>query len=98
MCLWKQWKRIRTKYRNLIKLGLPDWAALSLANTRKAYWHIAGDSLNNALPNAYWAKFGLMSLTNRYCEIRSTLPPYTERYVRWCEGTVDKLIIYLLLD
>lgn len=36
MCLWKQWKKIRTKYRNLIKLGLPDWAALSLANTRKA--------------------------------------------------------------
>jgi len=25
-------------------------------------------------------------------------PPYTERYVRWCEGTVGKLIIYLLLD
>ncbi len=25
-----------TKYRNLIKLGLPDWAALSLANTRKS--------------------------------------------------------------
>ena len=45
MCLWKQWKKIRTKYHYLIKLGLPDWAALSLANTRKAYWHIAGDSL-----------------------------------------------------
>ncbi len=51
MCLWKHWKKIRTKYRNLIKLGLPDGAALSLANTRKAYWHIAGDSLNSALPN-----------------------------------------------
>jgi len=51
MCLWKQWKKVRTKYRNLIKLGLPDWAALRLANTRKAYWHIAGDSLNSALPN-----------------------------------------------
>ena len=25
-------------------------------------------------------------------------PTYTERYVPWCEGTVDKLIIYLLLD
>jgi len=73
MCLWKQWKKIRTKYRNLIKLGLPDWAALSLANTRKAYWHIAGDSLNSALPNAYWASLGLMSLTNRYCDIRSAL-------------------------
>jgi len=73
MCLWKQWKKVRTKYRNLIKLGLPDWAALSLANTRKAYWHIAGDSLNNALPNAYWANLGLMSLSNRYYEIRSAL-------------------------
>jgi len=57
----------------LIKLGLPDWAALSLANTRKAYWHIAGDSLDSALPNAYWANLGLMSLTNRYYEIRSAL-------------------------
>ena len=73
MCLWKQWKKIRTKYRNLIRLGLPNWAAFNLANTRKAYWHIAGDSLNNALPNAYWANLGLMSLTNRYCEIRSAL-------------------------
>jgi hypothetical protein len=73
MCLWKQWKKIRTKYRNLIKLRLPDWAALSLANTRKAYWHIAGDSLNSVLPNAYWANLGLMSLTNRYCKIRSAL-------------------------
>lgn len=73
MCLWKQWKKIRTKYRNLVKLGLPDWAALSLANTRKAYWHIAGDSLNSALPNAYWANLGLMSLTNRYCVFRSAL-------------------------
>ncbi len=73
MCQWKQWKKIRTKYRNLINLGLSDWAALSLANTRKAYWHIAGDSLNSALPNAYWVNLGLMSLTNRYCEIRSAL-------------------------
>ena len=73
MCLWKQWKKIHTKYRNLIILGLSDWAALSLANTRKAYWHIAGDSLNSALPIIYWANLVLMSLTNRYCEIRSAL-------------------------
>ncbi len=25
-------------------------------------------------------------------------PPYTERYVRWCERTVGKIITYLLLD
>jgi RNA-directed DNA polymerase len=73
MCLWKQWKKIRTRYRNLIRLGLPDWKALSLANTRKAYWHIAGDSLNSALPKAYWSNLGLASMTNRYWEIRSAL-------------------------
>ena len=73
MCLWKQWKKIRTRYRNLIKLGLPDWKALSSANTRKAYWHIAGDCLNRVLPNSYWTKFGLASMTNRYWEIRSAL-------------------------
>ena len=73
MCLWKQWKKIRTRYRKLIQLGLPDWKALSLANTRKAYWHIAGDSLNSALPKAYWTNLGLMSLTNRYGVIRSAL-------------------------
>jgi RNA-directed DNA polymerase len=73
MCLWKQRKKIRTRYRHLIQLGLPDWKAFSLANTRKAYWQIAGDSLNSALPNTYWAKLGLMSLTDRYGEIRSAL-------------------------
>jgi len=73
VCQWKQWKKIRTKYRNLIKLGRPEWTALRLANTRRAYWHIAGGSLNSALPNAYWANLGLMSLTKRYYEIRITL-------------------------
>jgi len=73
MCLWKQWKKIRTRYRNLVRVGLPGWKALSLANTRKAYWHIAGDSLNRALPKAYWAMLGLLSLTDRYWEIRSAL-------------------------
>jgi len=53
MCLWKQWKKIRTRFRNLIKLGLPEWVVLSLTNIRKAYWHIASNSLNSALPNAY---------------------------------------------
>ena len=73
MCLWKQWKKIRTRFRNLIKLDRSEWAALSLANTCKGYWHIAGNTLNSALPNAYWVNLGLMSLTNRYYEIRSTL-------------------------
>ena len=57
------------EYRNLIKLRRPGWVAFSLANAR-AYWHIAGDSSNSALTNAYWDNPGLMSQTKRYCEIK----------------------------
>ena len=35
---WKQWKKIKTKYRMLKALGLEDWKAKELANSRKGYW------------------------------------------------------------
>jgi group II intron reverse transcriptase/maturase len=41
MVIWKQWKRIRTRYRHLIKLGINAYKAFEWANTRKGYWHIA---------------------------------------------------------
>lgn len=41
MVIWKQWKRIRTKLANLIKLGVKKSKAWEWANTRKSYWHTA---------------------------------------------------------
>jgi group II intron reverse transcriptase/maturase len=41
MVIWKQWKRVRTRLRNLIKLGLPKSKAWEYANTRKSYWRTA---------------------------------------------------------
>lgn len=41
MIIWKQWKRIRTRLRNLIKLGIYKSKAWEFANTRKGYWRIA---------------------------------------------------------
>ena len=41
MVIWKQWKRIRTRGRNLMKLGIDSHKAWEWANTRKGYWHIA---------------------------------------------------------
>ena len=37
--------------------------------------------------NSYWSSQGLKSLLSRYETLRHILiePPYTERYVRWCE-------------
>jgi hypothetical protein len=45
MVIWKQWKRIKTKYANLQKLGIKRSTAWEHANTRKArkgYWRTAG--------------------------------------------------------
>jgi RNA-directed DNA polymerase len=52
---WKEWKRVRTKRRNLIARGVPERKAHEWANTRKGYWRIAGYApLQRALPNASW--------------------------------------------
>jgi len=42
MVIWKQWKRIKTKIANLVKLGVKKQKAYEWAYTRKGYWHIAG--------------------------------------------------------
>lgn len=38
---WKRWKRIRTKYSALRKLGVSKELAWQWANTRQSYWRIA---------------------------------------------------------
>jgi group II intron reverse transcriptase/maturase len=47
MVIWKQWKRVRTRWRNLIKLGINKYKAWEWANTRKGYWHIANSFILN---------------------------------------------------
>jgi hypothetical protein len=70
MCLWKQWKRVRTRYRELRALGLPEWVIHEMANARKGPWRMAHGPMNRALGNAYWRTQGLMSLTERYQSLR----------------------------
>jgi RNA-directed DNA polymerase len=73
MCLWKQWKRVRTRKRELATLGLPDRAAWMFANTRKGYWRSANTpQVHQTLGLAYWRAQGLVSLLERYQEIRET--------------------------
>ena len=69
MCVWKQWKQVRTRYRELQALGLPENVARRMANAQKGYWRMSMQ-LNNALNNNYWCKQGLRSLIARYYQIR----------------------------
>lgn len=66
MCYWKQWKRIKTKHDNLVKLGIDNRKAWEFANTRKSYWRISNSFvLSTSLTNDYLEKQGFLSLTKR---------------------------------
>ncbi|GLI10906.1 group II intron reverse transcriptase/maturase [Paenibacillus tyrfis] len=69
MCLWKQWKLPKSRLRNLRALGVPEWAARMMANSRRGCWEMSRN-INNTLNRSYWNNQGLMSLTSRYLEIR----------------------------
>ena len=45
MCIWKQWKKIQTKFKNLMKLSLDRQKAWEFANTRKGYWRISNSPI-----------------------------------------------------
>ena len=70
MCIWKQWKKVKTRYRNLKKLGLNHYQAIKFANTRKGYWRIANSAiLDTTLTNQFFNDLGLKSLTRQYIKI-----------------------------
>lgn len=72
MCLWKQWKKPKTKVKRLVSLGIPKDKAFEWGNTRKGYWRIAGSPiLSRSLDNQYWKSNGFKSLTDRYNHLRN---------------------------
>ena len=67
MVFWKKWKRVRTRYRNLRKLGTSERNAGILANTRKGYWRTASSPiLQGALSNGRLERAGFLSLSAYY--------------------------------
>lgn len=64
---WKQWKRIKSKYDNLKKLGVKEGKAWEWANSRKGYWRIAGSFiLTCTLTNKRLAAMGYDDIAQRY--------------------------------
>lgn len=65
-CYWKQWKKNKTKYDNLVTLGIGTNKAWEFANTRKGYWRISNSYiLNTSLTNKYLEEQGFICLTKR---------------------------------
>lgn len=66
-CIWKTWKKIKTRHDNLVKLGVENYKAWEYANTRKGYWRISNSPiLNTSLSTKYLEKLGFNSISKRY--------------------------------
>jgi len=70
--IWKRWKRGKTRWRELVKLGVPPKMA-GLGAVGKSPWHMASSPVvNMALSNTYFRLQGLESLAERYRKLRRT--------------------------
>lgn len=65
---WRQWKRVKTKYRMLRALKLPEWRVHELANSRKGYWRMA-QVLNGVITKEIIARLGYISMSDYYLRI-----------------------------
>ena len=66
MCIWKQWKKVYTRHRGLVRLGIEWNKAQSWANSRKSYARCASSFLQTAITNKKLKKRGLVSLLDQY--------------------------------
>lgn len=67
---WKQWKRVRTRIKMLIHLGIEKHKALEFANTRKGYWRTSNSPiLKRTLNNDTLKKLGYTFLLDYYKQI-----------------------------
>jgi group II intron reverse transcriptase/maturase len=61
--LWRQWKRVYTRARNLMRLGLAaERAWRSATNGRGPWWNAGASHLHAALPKKVFARLGLVSV------------------------------------
>ena len=68
---WKCWKRVRTKFRALVRLGVGRGQAWQWANSRKAYWRVAGSNiLDWALDNSKLEELGWTLFYPRYLQVK----------------------------
>jgi group II intron reverse transcriptase/maturase len=67
MITWKRWKRVRTRFKNLKRVGLDEERAWMWANTRKGYWRTAHSPiLTRALSNERFKRAGYLSFLEYY--------------------------------
>ena len=71
MAYWRQWRKPRTKVRNLIARGVSISAAVACGITSKGPWRSSKTpGINQALSNAYLKSEGLFALRDGWIKLR----------------------------
>lgn len=61
--LWRQWKRVSTRARNLMQRGLTEERAWrSASNGRGPWWNASASHMHAAFPKSWFDRLGLVSL------------------------------------
>ena len=72
--IWKTWKKISTRFKNLKKLGISKDKAWEFANTRKGYWRISSSPiLNRSITNNKLNKRGYISFSSQYNKVKLSI-------------------------
>lgn len=67
MCIWKQWKKPKTKIRNLLKMGVPIELAWQTGNSRRGYWFTTHTvAVNMAMTKERLINSGFYDLATAY--------------------------------
>ncbi len=70
--IWKQWKKTKTKYRNLRKLGINHEGAYKVANTSLGYWRaVEGVIVKTALTTKRLGQSGYVFFSDYYQKVRA---------------------------
>ena len=65
---WKQWKKVKTRYKMIQKYHLPKEKVHEFANCRKGIWR-AALMLNSVLTNKEIARLGFITMTDYYLKV-----------------------------
>ena len=67
MCIWKQWKKPKTKIRNLVRMGVPMELAWQAGNSRRGHWFTTHTvAVNMAMTKERLINSGFYDLATAY--------------------------------
>ena len=89
MCIRKRLKTLEDRAKNLMKQGVPRWAAFNVAYTGNRYARMSKNGwVDKAIRNKRLAAYGLISMSDYTPRdvsfVKLIEPPYAERHARWC--------------